>query len=310
MKLCQMQLYSVGLCGKDHAYVKFERLRAMGCSCVVYDAELAGQSCIVKEHFPEGLAEQGTIYRRKNGAICLRKPPVGWIAWHLTRLRYIRAVMLAQRLQHLPVLSHSIVPLRGLYRANNTLYTVTETEGRDSLAWNLIDTESVDRIIDICIQIANMTEQIHKLGWLMIDIKASNYVVADAPSGAVMVRMIDFDSMVQRKHAPLIRRFFCSSETAPPEMIKGNGWDVSTHSDVYSIAAMLFRKLTKQPVMQDLRRTFDERALPLMVDWPPSKITRLMETLEFALMQNPHIRMSSCCELASRLKGCKSYEDL
>lgn len=286
---------------------------AQGSSTLVYKGQCKGKNCIVKELFPEGLVEKQVLMRKKNGGFSVNVSIKNFWVWSKEKKRFKKAVKLYCRLQKLPNMLTQITHFYGLYKANGTLYLISdETGGR---SWDTITGESIECIISICSLIAQITEELHQAGWLVVDIKASNYIVIKQNSVLPKVKMIDFDSIISQKKMNKLQQYRCSSETAPPELLLGIHKNVGVHSDVYSIVAMLFCKLTQKKVTVEWPQVYDRWEKEKLCSWNAAQKKQLREIMEKALDVDVRKRMRSCRELADALESIInergiSYENL
>ena len=271
-----------------------------GCSSLVYAASVGQQPCVVKELYPVGLRERKLLVRNADGRIRLRRWPIGWRLWNRERLRCLRAAAIALALRDHPKIGRYVVHLRSVRFGNGTIYTVTE--GLDGRSWDLIADENTEQILQTGSRIALLCWELHRENWMLVDIKASNFLVEEGPEGDRSVRLADFDSMLPLNRAKHQKRFLCSSETAPLELLAGRAHLAGKHSDVYSLAMMLFRKLGGTPGETGIRERFSTQIGPRLSGWTETERKLLLNLFLDALEQDPHRRLDSCRELAARLQ--------
>ncbi len=272
---------------------------ASGCSNLVYSAERAGIPCVVKELFPLSLREKGLLTRTEKGRIALRKAPAGSLQWFRAWCRCLRAGKVAFLLREEPRTMDAVVGLWALYVGQGTIYTVTE--GLDGTSWDAVAGETPEQILQIGYRIATLCEEVHRMQWLLVDIKASNFLVEPLPRGDVAVRLADFDSMIPCRRIRYQKSFLCSSETAPAELIACRNPLVGFHSDVYSICAMLFRKLGGDFERERIREGFISNIQPRLLGWSKERCNSLLTLFLHGLEPDPKQRLHSCRVLADRL---------
>jgi serine/threonine protein kinase len=256
----------------------------------------------MKELFPEGLAEQKWLIRCAKGRLRINKKPIALWRWLKARKRTTNAVKLNILLQKVPELRKCIIPIHGVYKDYGTIYTLSDMKYGTSL--DKLTDATVAQIVAATIKIAQMTEVIHQTGWLMVDIKASNYIVIQSSCAKTAeIRMTDFDSAVSLKELHRHIHFMCSSETAPPELLKDEGYNAGPQSDVYSIAAMLLILVTRHPLIKDVKYCFRELVRPRLADWSASGVQDLEDLMIHALAQNPKCRLFSCQKFADILSN-------
>ena len=299
LETCRLTLKQGYKIWGKNAEIRILRIISWGCSSLVYLADANGTLCIVKELFPLQLAERGLLNRARSGKLTLSCRRNAIMLWLGERMRCWRAVKLAMKLQNIPALSNSVVQLRGLYFANRTMYTLSyKLDGRALSETNFT---SMEEIVESCAQIAHMTEIVHQSGWLMVDIKASNYLISRV-GVTIQIKMVDFDSAVPLSRLRHQKRFLCSSETAPPELLSGNGAIAGCHSDVYSIAAMMYRMIRGVSWKQEIENDFPAQSGCILSEWTPDRQRRLYCCLADALHSNPKTRTATCEILETRLR--------
>lgn len=311
LESCELKAINLFILSEKKAIIYLLYFLAQGSSSLVYRGQYKGKPCIIKELFPEGLAEKKVLIRRKNGKISVNISIKNSVFWNREKRRFKNAVKINFALQKSPKLLAQITHYCGLYKTNGTFYVISDTtEGR---AWNTYTGESVKRIIGIGSLIAQMTEEVHEAGWLVVDIKASNYIIIEQNAELPRVKLVDFDSMISHQLMNKSQQYRCSSETAPPELLWGIHQNVGFHSDVYSIAAMLFYKLTQKQVTEEWAQVYALWEKEKLDNWKTVHKRQLKEVMEKALERDVRKRIKSCCELAEALENIMKgspYENL
>lgn len=269
-----------------------EQLFAAGCSTLIYQARCGNKEIVLRELCPQGLNEQGLLTRQPDGCLHIAQGCSSMSKWHQERKRFARAVWLNLRMQRHPRLNRWVIPLEGLYYRNGTLYAPTKTPAGIPLL-SLSDA-SVHVILAAAVRILEMTQEIHRFGWILVDIKVSNFVLFPLADGRKELRLTDLDSAVSLRRLVKQRRFLCSNETAPPELLENRVLDVGPHSDVYSIAVMLLSALARKPLHGNPRLMFWNNVAPALLQWQPDSIRRLENLLLNALSPQPSQRLPDC----------------
>lgn len=294
-----------------HYPVRIHSLIGIGSSMLVYKASVNGEPCILKELYPRGFSELKLLRRCCGCSVKVRYSPNVVFAWLKARKRCMSAARLNMSFQDMPGLCRYVVPIYGIYRCNGTIYVLQYNSVGIPLNEAFDADISVSDVIIAIVQIARMTDAVHKAGWLMVDIKASNYIVNKDDYGKIEVWMIDFDSAVRLKEIHNQKRFMCSTETASPELISCNQKNVGFHSDVYSIAKMLLTALSKHSIADDdICRLFEYSVCPKLVGWSDYSVQMLKDILVYALEINPINRMPSCGQLAESLYNICKEENI
>jgi serine/threonine protein kinase len=288
----------ISLRGNEKIEVVVNSLIGVGYNLFAYLVDVLDVKCVLKEFFPEGMYEKGLI-TRVDSSVRLKKTLCSWIEWKKEARRFVFAAKVAQQLCGFPNISSCIVKLRGCYRGNGTLYTLSLHE--DGVAWDKLKNETIEHILSVCVSIASMTEEMHKLGWLMVDIKSSNYLVKDMDN-IVEVRMVDFDSIVLLNKISKTSKFRCSPETAPKELMQSDNLNIGVHSDLCCIAKMLLLKLSDYRFEKDDEKTFYKFASAKLQHWSSTRQECLMHLISEVLSNSSYGLKISCGEFANKLR--------
>lgn len=272
-----------------------------GSSSFVYLVAYEGFLHIVKELYPKRLYEQGILTRTSSGCITLRKWPLGFIPWSQAWHRCFRSIRTAYALQNDQRTAQGVVHISAIWIGNGSIYTITDDQ--NGYPWDTFTEESPERILLIGGVIAKHCHAIHQRNWLLIDIKASNFLVKQLPGEKVSVRLTDFDSVVPMDRVFRQKQFRCSSETAPPELLSNHAQYVGVQSDVYCLAAMLFRKLSGVFDREHIQKEFISHIMPRLVGWSKSQCDALLLFFLQTLDLDPMKRTASCQELTLQLQN-------
>ena len=287
--------------------IEYFHFLSAGSSVNVYSGAIHGRECVIKELAPVGLFERNMIKRTERNRIVVQSSLSAIRTWHMARARFLSAYDLNRKLQEDEALSPFIVPVHHCVRANGTLYSISF--GKPGQPLNTLRSIAAEDILRLGIRIANMTARIHQLGWLVVDIKPSNYILSEEGAKPV-VQLTDLDSAVAIRKARRTRKFMCSNETAAPEMMNGEGKLAGTQSDVYSIAAMILNALAKHPLTRPPAILFDERVRPLLREWRSASVEALRDILTGALRADPSERIHACETLANALREVCEMEGI
>lgn len=276
-----------------------DALIASGSNVRVYCIMMNGHPTVVKELLPVGLIEQGILFisEAHPHRVSIQKTAYAGFLWLKAKRRFRTAYRLTCKLQKDSRLAGYLVPVHACIAKNGTLYSVSAIPpGRPM---DTVTDLTANDLIRIIIHIADMTELIHQHGWLVTDIKASNCILY--PDQTPPVRVTDLDSAVPLRRVRNTKRFMCSNETAPRELLMGFGEEVGTQSDLFSIAAMLTTALAKHPITDNCPQLFDERIAPQLAAWKPNSVAALRVLLLSSLESDPHRRLKSCRSFSVRL---------
>lgn len=208
-----------------------------GGSCIVYDGYYmnnAGTKSTVriKECFPHKLH----LHRTETGALIVKDTEAEQFHAYKTRMR--KSFGTAQLLHEMSGLTNYTAHVFDIYEANDTVYIISSyAEG--SVLSNAEFT-SLDQALRVVISTSKRIEQIHKQGYLYLDIKPENILIdQEMPE---LIRLFDFDAMIPigTKETITEYKLACSPGFAPMEQKIGDMKHIGKHTDIYSIGALLF----------------------------------------------------------------------
>ncbi len=212
--------------------------------------------------------------------------------------RFLREARLAGRVLH-----PNLVPI----------HEVGESEGRPYLAMALVEGGSLDgaklpirRALEVILQVALATQELHKAGILHRDIKPGN-VLVDRQERAYLS---DFGLARADEAGPGLSKSGTMIGTpiyAPPEQIRGDRAQVSVRSDVYSLGATLWSLLTGEPpytgadVVEIGHKVLFEDP-PSLRSLRPEINTQIQTLVGKAMRKRPEDRYASAAEFASDVR--------
>ncbi len=286
--------------------IQVGRMIARGTSCLVYLATQGQNSCVLKQLYPEGMAHRHELVWDSNHMM-LSKSFRAIVHYFVSVSRFKHTYHLQKKLYSDSSLHASIVEVSSLFRESNTWYVVSPKKSGTS--WDQIRSESPEQIIEIGIRIAELIDKLHANGWLMVDIKDSNFLIDAQGDGQPFVRIADFDSMIPLWRSKYYPNYRCSNATSSPELLLKNRSLVGRRSDVYGIAAMLMNKLASIRVQTPLEQVFSLCISQRLLDWSTQRRTLLYCVLNTALETNPLKRYATCKELALALSQVRDFEE-
>lgn len=220
-------------------------------------------------------------------------------------LRFQNEARAVARLDH-----PNIVPIHEIGEDDGRYYfSMPYLEGR-SLAERIFDPRSPRENARLLAKVARAIQFAHERGVLHRDLKPSNILLDSDGEPHVgdfgLARIADSESGLTRSGAVL-----GSPAYMAPEQALGNTRSVTTAADVYSLGAILYELLTKQPPFQ---ADSSLATLRLVISEPPKapraldpSIDRDLETIILkCLAKDPALRYSSAGELAEDLERSAS----
>ena len=219
-----------------------------GGSCIVYDGYYinnagARSTVRIKECYPYKL------HLTRNDREELIVPDKESEKFEIYKDRIRKSFEIANELHEAAGLTNYTANVFDIYEANNTVYIISSyVEGK---ILSNIEFNSLRDTVRTVISVAKCIEQIHKKGYLYLDIKPENILVYD--DTFELVQLFDFDAVIPIGMGEDIteNRISYSKGFAPIEQKSGNMSGIGKHTDVYSIGALLFYLLFGQtPVQQ------------------------------------------------------------
>lgn len=187
-----------------------------------------------------------------------------------------------------------IVHMYDCFEANNTAYIVMEYLEGETLASYLEKNGqlSEDESIGMIIPVLKALEVIHEKGIIHRDLSPDNIFLTTDSKGDRLVKLIDFGSarFASTSHSKsltvLIRQGY-----SPEEQYRSNG-EQGTYTDVYSVAACLYKMITGiQPPDALERRTSMELKNRDLLEVPSKYNRNISDNLEIALMNALNVRI-------------------
>lgn len=271
-----------------------------GTSSIVYLAEDCSNSrlVLIKELYPKNLG----IFRNTDNSLVIPSSSNDNFEIYKSYLR--EAVKLQIEFHNSDELANSTSDAERIIEYNNTLYVVMgRVVGK---SYDKVTLESLNSVLKICKSLTKAISFYHLKGYLHLDIKAEN--VFKIQETDELVKLFDFDSI--HKKEDIINKN-CkptySKSCAAPEVKKiehGKYDEIDERSDIYSIGAMLFKKVMDRDVdTEDSRpkKRWDFTNIELLKTESPQAKSALTEIFRNTLARNKEYRYKSTDELIEAL---------
>lgn len=187
-----------------------------------------------------------------------------------------------------------VVHMYDCFEANHTAYIAMEYLKGETLESYLERVGKVEekQAMDLIMPVIGALETIHEQGIIHRDIAPDNIFLAENPDGTMSVKLIDFGAakFATTSHSKSLT-VIIKPGYSPEEQYRSNG-DQGTYTDVYALAAVLYRMVTGvQPPDAFERRTMIEtKKKDLLVE--PGKINKnLSANFEIALLNAMNVRI-------------------
>ena len=271
-----------------------------GTSSIVYLAEDCSNSrlVLIKELYPKNLG----IFRNTDNSLVIPSSSNDNFEIYKSYLR--EAVKLQIEFHNSDELANSTSDAERIIEYNNTLYVLMgRVVGK---SYDKVTPESLNSVLKICKSLTKAISFYHLKGYLHLDIKSEN--VFKIQETDELVKLFDFDSV--HKKEDIINKN-CkptySKSCAAPEVKKiehGKYDEIDERSDIYSIGAMLFRKVMNRDVdTEDSRpkKRWDFTNIELLKTESPQAKSALTEIFRNTLARNKEYRYKSTDELIEAL---------
>ena len=271
-----------------------------GTSSIVYLAEDCSNSrlVLIKELYPKNLG----IFRNTDNSLVIPSSSNDNFEIYKSYLR--EAVKLQIEFHNSDELANSTSDAERIIEYNNTLYVLMgRVVGK---SYDKVTPESLNSVLKICKSLTRAISFYHLKGYLHLDIKAEN--VFKIQETDELVKLFDFDSI--HKKEDIINKN-CkptySKSCAAPEVKKiehGKYDEIDERSDIYSIGAMLFKKVMNRDVdTEDSRpkKRWDFTNIERLKTESPQAKSALTEIFRNTLARNKEYRYKSTDELIEAL---------
>lgn len=230
---------------KNEEYI-IKSIIGTGASCIAYEAMKVNASgeqarCRIKECYPY----DAEIVRNGDNIIWKSDDEK-----EKALIRFSTGVRILNSLHNIDSIGNSIPPAT-LIQANGTLYSIMDiTYG---VTYDEDKHTSLEEITDTMMVLAKTISNLHKEGYLHLDLKPSNFLVSYDPS--IYVWLFDADTIISQNelanHSHISLPY--SQSWAAPEQILQKTEKIGPWTDVYTIGAILFSKLLgHKPTLDDI----------------------------------------------------------
>lgn len=223
--------------------------------------------------------------------------------WNKRKSGFIKSFKIQKTMYEMQQLKEFIQPLRGLYKNRGILCSITESF--DGFSWDKHEPYSPQILVEIVKQIARFVQIANSLGFLIIDIKPSNFVVSVVNNKNISIKLIDFGGVVKQKTL-FRKKYQFSSETAPKEYKSITRNEINSWSEVYCVVAMLSDKLFGHHQLKRMNGNLAQQCKPQYREWILKNYDIIQKILFSGLEDDYHKRFQSCQELLFEMAKLKN----
>ena len=283
-------------CGGALRGFQIDRVIGTGANCIAYDAHCLNTAsgaylCRIKECYPF----HAKIVRDDNLLVwddaCER-------AVAFAKMRKTHSVLVD--LRNSSEVGNSITTAF-LCEGNGTLYSVMEVNHAQT--FDREDTTDLYALLETMRVLTQIVGNLHKKGYLHLDIKPENFLVTHDPSTSIWLFDVDSLTELSALHKGTVRSISCSPEWAAPEQIRGLTGKLCAATDLYAIGAILFHRIMGRfPVNADMGLFADwSFDLPLLKKQNPRLCSYLREIFHKTLAASVKRRYQEASALSEIL---------
>ena len=224
----------------DSKTIKINTEIDRGASCIVYDAEYTDSIGVIhniriEECYPNYLL----IKRTKDGTLV--PFDANEADFKAAKEQFIQAYQRNVAIGNTLGFVNSTINSADIFSYNNTCYIIMAlSEGSD---YSKYEDASLTELLVHMKSLAQLIKKYHDRGYLHLDIKPENVFLL--PETQEHILLCDFDSVMTKEELALTGRYRLpfSDGFSPPEQIQGKIKKIDTHTDIFSLGALLFFKL-------------------------------------------------------------------
>ncbi|MDE7204089.1 MAG: serine/threonine protein kinase [Lachnospiraceae bacterium] len=237
----------------DGKRIKIDTEVGRGASCIVYDAAYTDSIGIphhirIKECYPYYIP----IERTEGGSLIPFETNKD--KFSAAKNHFIQAYQRNVSINNTLGLTNSTINSTDFIQYNNTCYIVmVYSEGCD---YNKYQDQSLLELFGHIKSLAQLIKKYHDRGYLHLDIKPENILIL--PETQQHLLLFDFDTVTTIDEIGTTSRFGLafSEGFSPPEQIQGKRDKIGTHTDIFSIGALMYYKLFGRKVTLDACKIF------------------------------------------------------
>lgn len=284
---------------KEKVYFKIKKFIGEGGSSLVYEVEKEdGTIGRLKEFYPINYdvkrIESGFLeFNEKNSYVQYKN-------------KFIEGFEMQKKLYKKNLSAINNMPSYSeLFYGNNTLYIFMSYDY--GFCYNTIKNKRLKDILNVSLATARALKKYHEVGLLHLDIKAENvFVLYDTKE---MIKLFDFDTVVEKNSLIHNHELFYSKNTSAPEILRKAFHIIDERADFYSLGAMVFFDILGRYPDIDDRRVFKSfnfnKEDKLFENIPPKFFILLSDFFNKTLSVNPYKRYRNDDEIINALKDLR-----
>jgi len=254
----------------------------------------------IKEYFPVEWSFRDsdgvTVYANTQGQSSQNDGQISDYAWGLER--FLDEARVLAQIQH-----PYVVRVKRYFRAHGTAYIVMEYEEGEPLSAVLQDGETLDEeeVRGLLEDVLPALQAVHEQGYLHRDIKPANLYLRASDHRVILIDFGAARGAVGRQSKSVTS--LVTPGYSPPEQYTTRNERYGTWTDIYALAAVLYRCVTGHPPVEAAERLLDDRLQPAVEAGAGRYSTNLLRVIDRALAVRPELRFRTVAEMQAALDG-------
>ena len=254
----------------------------------------------IKEYFPVEWSFRDsdgvTVYANTQGQSSQNDGQISDYAWGLER--FLDEARVLAQIQH-----PYVVRVKRYFRAHGTAYIVMEYEEGEPLSAVLQDGETLDEeeVRGLLEDVLPALQAVHEQGYLHRDIKPANLYLRASDHRVILIDFGAARGAVGRQSKSVTS--LVTPGYSPPEQYTTRNERYGTWTDIYALAAVLYRCVTGHPPVEAAERLLDDRLQPAVEAGAGRYSTNLLRVIDRALAVRPELRFRTVAEMQMVLDG-------
>ncbi|MCB1826498.1 MAG: protein kinase [Candidatus Competibacteraceae bacterium] len=254
----------------------------------------------IKEYFPVEWSFRDsdgvTVYANTQGQSSQNDGQISDYVWGLER--FLDEARVLAQIQH-----PYVVRVKRYFRAHGTAYIVMDYEEGEPLSAVLQDGETLDEeeIRGLLEDVLPALRAVHEQGYLHRDIKPANLYLRASDHRVILIDFGAARGAVGRQSKSVTS--LVTPGYSPPEQYTTRNERYGTWTDIYALAAVLYRCVTGHPPVEAAERLLDDHLQPATEVGAGRYSTNLLRVIDRALAVRPELRFRTVAEMQAALDG-------
>ncbi|MBE2294987.1 MAG: protein kinase [Phycisphaerales bacterium] len=252
----------------------------------------------IKEYFPvEWSFRDGdgvTVHANTQGHGKQNGDQISDYLWGLER--FLDEARVLARIQH-----PHVVRVRRYFRIHGTAYIVMDYEEGIPLSALLQDGETLteEEIRSLLEDVLLALQAVHEQGYLHRDIKPANLYLRASDQRVILIDFGAARAAVGRQSKSVTS--LVTPGYSPPEQYTTRNERYGTWTDIYALAAVLYRCITGRIPVEAVGRLLDDSLQPAIVEGAGRYSTNLLRVIDRALAVRPEQRFRTVADMQAAL---------